>query len=93
MNTVSLWSTALEALQALGTHYGPAMDQAASQLGLPSPEWNGWLLPALMFEPEPISTTRLCVRYPYTSARLYKERLANAARQGFLTPIAEAENE
>lgn len=91
MSTVALWSTALEALQALGTHYGPAMDQAAAELGLS--EWYGWLLPALVFEPEPISATRLRVRSPYTSARLYNERLAKAARQGFLTQVAEAENE
>ncbi len=91
MSTVALWSTVLEALQALGAHYGPAMDQAAAELGLS--EWYGWLLPALVFEPEPISATRLRVRSPYTSARLYNERLAKAARQGFLTQVAEAENE
>jgi len=92
MNTIALWPTALEALEALGTHYSPAMDQAAAELGLS--EWNnGWLLPALWFEPEPISATRLRMRSPYTSARLYDERLAKAARQGFLTPVAEADNE
>jgi DNA-binding PadR family transcriptional regulator len=93
MNMVPLWPMLLEALQALGTHYGPAMDQAAAQLGLPTPEWNGWLLAALMFEPEPISAVRLRRRSPYTSARLINERLAKAARQGFLTPVAEAVND
>jgi DNA-binding PadR family transcriptional regulator len=91
MNKVALWSTALEVLQALGRHYGPVMDQTAAELKLS--EWNGWLLPALVFEPEPISATRFRVRTPYTSARLYNERLAKAAKQGFLTPVAEAENE
>jgi DNA-binding MarR family transcriptional regulator len=91
MNTIALWSTALEALQALGRHYGPVMDQTAAELKLS--EWYGWLLPALVFEPDPISATRFRVRSPYTSARLYNERLAKAAKQGFLTPVAEAENE
>jgi hypothetical protein len=92
MNTIALWPTALETVQALGTHYDPAMDQAAAESGL-CEWWNGWLLPALMFEPEPISATRLRVRSPYTSARLCNERLAKAARQGFLSSVAEAENE
>jgi len=91
MSIIALWPTALEALEALGTHYGPAMDQAAAELGLS--EWNGWLLPALMFEPEPISATLLRTRSPYTSARWFNARLAKAARQGFLIPVAEAEGE
>ena len=91
MNTFALWSTALEANQALGRHYSPVMDQIAIELKLS--EWYGWLLPALVLEPEPISATRLRVRSPYTSARLYNEQLAKAAKQGFLTSIAEAENE
>jgi Helix-turn-helix family len=93
MDTIALWSLALEALEALGTHYRPAMDQAAAQSGLASPEWIGWLIPALMFDPEPISAPRLCLRSPYTSARLYNERLAKAAKKGFLTPVSEAQNE
>lgn len=91
MNIASLWLTAQEALQALGKHYGPEMDRAAAELNLP--EWYGWLLPALVFDPEPISARRLRVRSPYTSARLYKERLANAAKQGFLVPVTGTENE
>jgi hypothetical protein len=90
MNTIALWSTTLETLLALGTHYGSAMEQAAAELGLS--EWNGWLLPALMFEPDPISAILLRTRSPYTSARLFDGRLAKAARQGFLTTVAEAEN-
>jgi len=91
MNTVDLWSLALEANQALGKHYSSAMDQTAAELKLS--EWYGWLLPALLIEPESISATRFRVRNPYTSARLYTERLAKAAKQGFLTPIAETKNE
>jgi len=91
MNPAGLWSIALEALQALGRHYGPEMDRAAAELNLP--EWYGWLLPALVFDPEPVSATRLRIRSPYTSARWYNERLASAARQGLLISVAGTENE
>jgi len=91
MNTAGLWPIALEALQALGRHYGPEMARAAAELNLP--EWYGWLLPALVLDPEPVSAARLRVRSPYTSARLYNERLANAASQGLLALVAGTENE
>jgi hypothetical protein len=89
MDITTLWPVALEALQALGRHYGPEMDRVAAELKLP--EWYGWLLPALVFEPEPTSATRLRVRSPYTSARLYHERLTNATKQGFMVLLDEAE--
>lgn len=90
MKSAALWSTALETLQALGNHYGPVMDEAAAGLGLS--EW-GWLLTALAFEPDPLSASRLRVRVPYTSARVYDEQLTKAAKQGFLSPIQETGNE
>jgi len=92
MNTTALWPIALGAFEALGEHYAPDMDQAATEMGL-SGWYGGWLLPAWWAEPEPISSTRLRLRSPYTSTRYYNERLARAARHGFLTPTAEAENE
>jgi hypothetical protein len=91
MTGESVWPIAVEALQALGAHYGPAMDQAASEAGLTGGEWGGWLLAALTFEPEPVSTARLRVRAPYTAAEFYDERLAKAARLGFLAPVAQDE--
>ncbi len=91
MTTVHLWPTALETLQALGKHYGPEMARAAAEQHLP--EWYGWLLPALVSDPEPISAARLRIRSPYTSARVYNERLANAAKQGFLVPVTGTEDE
>lgn len=90
MSTVSLWHTALQTLQALGKHYGPEMNRVATELNLP--QWHSWLLPALVFDPEPISAARLRVRAPYTSARWFNERLADAAKQGFLAPVTGTEN-
>ncbi len=91
MDTASLWPIAQETLRTLGKHYGPEMDQVAADLHLP--EWYGWLLAALTFEPEPISATRLRIRFPYTSARTYDERLANVARRGFLVLVTGTEDE
>jgi hypothetical protein len=87
----ALWPLALEALQALGMHYAPAMDDAAARFGLPSPEWYGWLLPALILEPEPISSAGLRVRAAYTAPQIIDERLLTAAAQGFLIPVSETE--
>jgi hypothetical protein len=91
MEQSTLWPLALQALQALGLYYGPAMDDAAAGFGLPSPEWYGWLLPALILEPEPISTAALSVRAAYTAPGIIDERLVTAAAQGFLTPVSETE--
>jgi hypothetical protein len=55
--------------------------------------WQGWLLPARWFEPEPVSATRMRLRSPYTSARLYETRLADAARRGYLALSGEGEGE
>ena len=93
MDIAALWHETMETLEALGALYFPEMEKAATRAGLPTPEWNGWLLTALMFESEPISARLLRTRAPYTSARLFDERLANAARKGFLAPVGETENE
>ncbi len=91
MNTIALWPTILETIEALGERYEPAMNQAAVEAGVS--EWRGWLLAALMFDPEPISAARLRVRNPYTSARRFEERLEKAAEQGFLAPLGRASGE
>jgi len=89
MTLATFWPIAMEALQALRRHYYPEMERVATELSLP--EWYGWLLPALAFEPEPISAAKLRLRSPYTSPRLYQERLTNAAKQGFMILLDEAE--
>lgn len=91
MEQPTLWPLALQALQALGVHYGPAMEEAAAASGLPAPQWYGWLLTALIFEPEPLSTARLRVRAPYTSPRVFDQRLASVAESGFLAVVSEGE--
>ena len=90
MDLAAVWRETMEALDALGALYFPDMEQAAIRAGLPTPEWNGWLLAALMFESDPLSARLLRTRAPYTSARLFDERLANAAKKGFLARVSGA---
>ena len=74
----------LQVLHALGAQYNPVLEAAAAQHGLAAPSWYAWLLPALAFEPDALSTAKLRVRSPYVAPQLYEEHLANAAAAGFL---------
>ena len=53
------WPLVWETLEALTAHYGPAIDHAAEQLGIPYGQWYGWLMAAKIFEPDPVSAARL----------------------------------
>jgi hypothetical protein len=79
----NLWPLAMEAAHALGTRYEPALEETAAAAGLERPAWT-LLLPALTFDPKPISAERLRVRGPYTSIHSYETRLLTLARQGLL---------
>lgn len=86
-----LWPLAWNALQALTAHYGPAIDHAAEQAGIPFGEWYGWLMAARIFEPEPISAQRLGVRSAYTAPSRLEESLAKGVRLGLLAPTGAGE--
>jgi hypothetical protein len=88
-----LWKTLLDAFLALDAYSGPAMQAAARQAGLPEGEWRSWLITALLFDPQPISPARLRIRSPYTSPRLYSERMGRAVRQGFLVALGNHDEE
>jgi len=85
------WPLVWEALEALTTHYGPAIDHAAEQLGIPYGEWYGWLMAAKIFEPDPISAARLHVRAAYTHPALLEARLAQGVQLGLLAPAGKGE--
>ncbi len=88
MNHHQTWLCAQEVSRVMAAQYTPAMDLAAESFGLSKPNWYGWLLPALIFEPEPISTARLRVRMPYIAPSLYDQRLEEGALAGFLAQVA-----
>lgn len=91
MKLLSLWELMLLSLRALGAHYGPAMDEAAEALGLQKPNWYAWLLAAMTFAPEPLTTARLRIRFPYTAPAFYDKHLAQAAQGGYLRQAAPGE--
>jgi hypothetical protein len=92
MNLAERWPTILEVTRALGDQYNPAFENVAAELNLSSPLLFGLLLPALLFEPQPISAALLAVRNPYTALHQFNERLASAAGQFFLKPSPEREH-
>jgi hypothetical protein len=91
MKELDLWPRIWDALDALTAHYGPAIDDAASDLGIPHGEWYGWLMAAHVFEPEPISASRLHVRSAYTAPRKLEAALEKGATLGLLKPCAPGE--
>jgi DNA-binding MarR family transcriptional regulator len=80
-----LYPLSQEALQALDPHYRPAMQQALADAGLEGRNW-----PVLLFaqgvERQTLSAARLHALSPYTTVQVLGERLAEAAKQGFLAP-------
>lgn len=86
----NVWPIATEAMNALGEHYLPAMDQAMSEAGWKGGFWH-WLFAALTFEPESVSARKLAVRTPYFAADFFTARLSAAASAGYLTPIGDQE--
>ena len=77
----------LASLGALTAHYGPAIDHAAEELGIPLGEWYGWLMAARVFEPDPVSARRLQVRSAYTSPARLEDYLAKGVHLGLLQPV------
>lgn len=86
MNNLDLWPLAWDALEALTAHYGPTINHAAEELGIPAGQWYGWLMAARIFEPDPVSAAILNVRSAYTSPARLEAALAQGARLGLLTP-------
>ncbi len=86
MENENLWPIALQALQALGSHYRLPMEQMIAKLGLP--EWcTGILFPALSFDPEAVTAAKLHIRAAYTAETLYSRRLNEAAGLGLVEEV------
>lgn len=88
---LDLWPLLWETLQALTARYGPAIDRAAEAVGIPFGQWYGWLMAARIFEPDPVSATRLGVRAAYTNPALLQARLEQGVELGLLTPTGPGE--
>lgn len=86
MNHLDVWPLAREAWIALTAHYGPAIDRAAEEHGIPLGEWYGWLMAARIFEPDPVSVQRLAVRSAYTAPSRLEADLLKGVELGLLAP-------
>jgi hypothetical protein len=82
MQNNSMWSELHTLYRRMGQKYVPVMNEAAAGAGLS--ERYGWLLAALVFDPEPVSAALLRRRYPYTSPRAFNRQLRQGAQLGFL---------
>jgi DNA-binding MarR family transcriptional regulator len=83
------WELARQIMQCFMAHYVDPMDSAAISMGLePS---NGFLviIPAYLFEPDPISANRLRKKNPYNSPTYYEEPLLAVKNAGFLDEAPE----
>jgi hypothetical protein len=86
MQLNEIWNIAIELGRVFNRIYGPSIEEIAKEAGLEGPEWF-LLLPALTFEPEPVSTKRLRVRSPYTAPQLYDSRLESLQDQEYLSKV------
>ncbi len=91
MKHLDLWPLMWQAWGALTAHYGPAIDHAAEELGIPLGEWYGWLQAAYLFEPEPVSARRLHMRSAYTAPARLEAYLVKGVHLGLLEPIGGGE--
>lgn len=92
MDDQPMWPLALQAMQVLSSHYMPVIQQTVAELNLP--EWcTGILLPALSFEPEPVTAAKMCKRGAYTAETLYARQLSEAAQLGLLQEVEQAAGE
>jgi DNA-binding MarR family transcriptional regulator len=72
-----------EALQALGAHYGAALQQANADLGLEGHDW-GLLFAVNGVDPEPITAMDLQQFAPYVTAHTLESQISGAVGRGFL---------
>jgi len=91
MKHLDLWPLMWKAWGALTAHYGPAINHAAEELGIPLGEWYGWLMAAYLFEPEPVSARRLHIRAAYRSPAQLEAYLAKGVHLGLLEPAGAGE--
>jgi DNA-binding MarR family transcriptional regulator/DNA-binding HxlR family transcriptional regulator len=89
---MAFWPLAKAVLRSLGKTYYPEMERTAISAGMADCDWY-LLLPALLFDPAPISAARLRVRCPYYSPHIYENRLKPLAKLGYLKAVTSSADE
>ena len=90
MSKEALWGILRMAIRALGAHYIEDMDLAAKSLDL-DPRVGHLIIPAFMFQPDPISVERLRVRMPYNAPGYYGKGLLALKEADYFSEVRAGE--
>lgn len=89
MNRREVWELARQIIRLFMTQYGNVMDEVAISVGLEPSEAFSVIIPAYLFEPDPISAARLRKKVPYNSPIYYEKPLIAVKESGFLDEARE----
>lgn len=89
MDKREVWELARQIMRHFMARYGDAMDSAAISMGLEPSDGFVVIIPAYLFEPDPISATRLRKKVPYNSPAYYEEPLLAVKNAGYLEEVSE----
>ena len=83
MHQNAIWSVLDESFDILGEYGYPAMDKAAEEFALDL-DYFTWVTAVWLFGSDTFTTEHYMRMFPYGLARVYEERFASAAQQGYL---------
>jgi hypothetical protein len=89
MEKREIWELMRSLSHFLMSQYETPMEKAAASVGLTPSECFSVILPAHMFEPDPISAERLRKRSPYNSPNYYQKPLLSVYAAGYLDMVPE----
>lgn len=89
MDRREAWEVARQIIGLFMAQYGSAMDNVAISIGLEPSQCFVVIIPAHLFEPDPISIARLRKKVPYNSPIYYEEPLRAVKEAGFLDEVPE----
>jgi len=89
MDRAEVWEVARQIIRGFMAQYGDAMDEAATSMGLDPSVGFVVIIPAYLFEPDPISAARLRKKVPYNSPAYYDKPLLTVKDEGFLDEVPE----
>lgn len=82
---MDIWTDCQEIQHRFAQLSLPAVNIASKQVGFEADTWQEWLIPALNLYPETLTTTKLRIRFPYTSAVYFSQLLSENSKLGFLS--------
>ena len=89
MDKREVWELSRQIMRHFMAYYGDVIDSAAISMGLEPLDGFLVIIPAYLFEPDPISASRLRKKIPYNSPAYYEEPLVVVKNAGFLEEVQE----